>query len=158
MFKQLFSRTPMDAFDWMNRKSLRTKYLQQSDTDTMTKHKKEHKYSTLKKNPDGKNNFFAMPLPMTMLMLRCRCQDFQMASIKTPFGCCFLIIELNEKFLHAEALKNFINRSNSLDYRSQITVRTEKEEMEKQGERASIFYYQAKVHLYSGQTPQQKQM
>ena len=26
--------------------------------------------------------------------------------------------------------------------------------MEKQGERASIFYYQAKVHLYSGQTLQ----
>ena len=30
--------------------------------------------------------------------------------------------------------------------------------MEKQGERASTFYYQAKFHLYSGQTPQQKQM
>ena len=33
-----------------------------------------------------------------------------------------------------------------------------KEEMEKQCERASIFCYQAKVHLYSGQTPQQKLM
>ena len=43
--------------------------------------------------------FFAIPLPMTMLVLRCRCQDFQMASIKTPSGCCFLIIELNENFL-----------------------------------------------------------
>ena len=30
--------------------------------------------------------------------------------------------------------------------------------MEKPGERASIFHYQAKVHLYSRQTPQQKQM
>ena len=30
--------------------------------------------------------------------------------------------------------------------------------MKKQGERARIFYYQARVHLYSGETLQQKQM
>ena len=46
MFKQLFSRTPMDTFDLMNRKSQRTKYSQQSGSDTTTKHKNEHKYST----------------------------------------------------------------------------------------------------------------
>ena len=41
--------------------------------------------------------------------------------------------------LHAKALKNFINRNNSLDYRSKVKVRAEKEKMEKQDERASIF-------------------
>ena len=39
----------MDTFDLMNRKSQITKYLQQSGTDTITKHEKEHKYSTIKK-------------------------------------------------------------------------------------------------------------
>ena len=42
---------------------------------------------------------------MAMVMLRCRCQDSKngfkmsrMVSIKIPFGCCFLIIELNKNF------------------------------------------------------------
>ena len=77
-----------------------------------------------------------MPIPVTMSMPRCRCRDFQMASIKTIFGGCFLTIEFNEKFF-IRVIKSFINRNNSL----QFTVRAEQEEMEKQGEPASIFYY-----------------
>ena len=43
-FKQTFSRTPMDAFDQMNIKSQRNKYLQQNGSDAIFEHKKkEHK-------------------------------------------------------------------------------------------------------------------
>ena len=55
-----------------------------------------------------------------------------MASIKTPFVGCLLIIELKENLS-----KNLINRNNSSDYRPWITVRDENEEMEKQGERTN---------------------
>ena len=61
-FKQLFSRTPMETFGWTNRKLQRNKYLQQSRTDAIIKHRKEHKYSTLlKKFLKAKAIFFHQP-------------------------------------------------------------------------------------------------
>ena len=65
-----------------------------------------------------------MPMPMTMLMLRWRCQDFQKVLTKTPFGCCFLIIELNENFF-------MLLKTSSIEATSQITGSTLQNELKR---------------------------
>ena len=111
----------MDASDFMNRRSWKNKYLQQSGTDTITKHKKEHKYSIFSEkkfwlqkpffcNADADANDDAdaeMPMP-----------KFPNGLDKNTFWLLLPNNWIDWKFLHAEALKNFINRSNDLDYRS----------------------------------------